>query len=186
MILSNKSDWVREVLVIGTPDYIVELETNYLTAMDVRNNPMSYNMHNGDLRPSPGELNPMKNPIIAKRMADKHRGDKHWTHNLQGKDHPQKGQIRNSIRGDNHPNKNPKNAEKISVALTGIKRPYQEGDNNPMRRPEIAAKFKGINHWVNNLENRKSCEYCGIVDISKSNYTRWHGENCKLKKEYHG
>lgn len=48
MILENKDGWVREVLVIGDKNYIVELESSYLKLIDAKGDSMSFNMHNGD------------------------------------------------------------------------------------------------------------------------------------------
>lgn len=48
MILENKDDWSREILCVGLPDEMVELEEKYLTDLDAKNDPMSYNQHNGD------------------------------------------------------------------------------------------------------------------------------------------
>jgi hypothetical protein len=61
-----------------------------------------------------------------------------------------------------------------SMKLKGVKKPKGFGDrmaermkkefseNNPNRRPDL----------------QKTCEHCGIV-VGPSNYTRWHGDNCK-------
>ena len=61
-----------------------------------------------------------------------------------------------------------------SIKLKGVKKPKGFGDrmaermkkefseNNPNRRPDL----------------QKTCEHCGIV-VGPSNYTRWHGDNCK-------
>lgn len=63
-----------------------------------------------------------------------------------------------------------------SMKLKGVKKPKGFGDrmaermkkefseNNPNRRPDL----------------QKTCEHCGIV-VGPSNYTRWHGDNCKAK-----
>lgn len=48
MIFSNPSDWSREILAIGDPQYIIDLETRYLVSTDAKNDPMSFNRHNGD------------------------------------------------------------------------------------------------------------------------------------------
>lgn len=48
MIHEAPTEWVREVLVIGESLYIRELEASYLTALDAKNDPMSFNLHNGD------------------------------------------------------------------------------------------------------------------------------------------
>lgn len=48
MILENKSDWNRNILVIGNPQYIKNIEACYLKNVDAKNDPMSFNEHNGD------------------------------------------------------------------------------------------------------------------------------------------
>jgi hypothetical protein len=48
LILENPADWEREVLVIGSSDYIRELESSYLRQINAKTDPLSYNMHNGD------------------------------------------------------------------------------------------------------------------------------------------
>ena len=124
MILENQTEWVRKILAIGSPDYISDLENRYLVAVDAKSDPMSFNLHNGNLRPNPGDKNPMKNPMIAKLNHSRTRGDNHWTRQLGDRAHPQKGQVRLSIRGENHPNKRPEIAAKIRAANLGKKHPY--------------------------------------------------------------
>jgi len=48
LILEQRSNWHRELLCLGTPEYILALETRLLTAIDAKNDPLSYNQHNGD------------------------------------------------------------------------------------------------------------------------------------------
>lgn len=48
LILENIAEWSREILAIGTPNYILDLESKYLTSVDAKNNNMSFNRHNGD------------------------------------------------------------------------------------------------------------------------------------------
>lgn len=50
MILEQREQWTRTILCLGTPEYIVDLETRLLTAVDAKNDPLSYNQHNGDGR----------------------------------------------------------------------------------------------------------------------------------------
>jgi len=188
MILEHRDEWVREILVIGPPKYIRELERDYLTAIDAKNDVTSFNGNNatGIMSFQKGSLNPMSNPQIKQRVVEAHSGKRHWRHNLNGRTDPQLGQKRPSISGDKHPNKRPEVAEKIRLAHLGRSHPYHLGDKNPMRNPEVVAKLSGNNHWVNNPANRRTCEYCNLTNISKSNYTRWHGENCKFKEKEHG
>lgn len=48
MIIENNNEWVREILCIADSKYILDLETNYLKTTDAKNDPMSFNRHNGD------------------------------------------------------------------------------------------------------------------------------------------
>jgi hypothetical protein len=48
LILEHKEQWTRTILCLGTPEYILALETRLLTAVDAKNDPLSYNQHNGD------------------------------------------------------------------------------------------------------------------------------------------
>jgi len=48
MIVENQSEWVRTILCIGNSKDMLDLESRYLTALDAKNDPMSYNQHNGD------------------------------------------------------------------------------------------------------------------------------------------
>jgi hypothetical protein len=178
MIKENKSEWLRVILRTGAPKHILKLETRFLCYVNAKNNPMSYNKHNGDgVFVTLGNDNPMKNPKIAKKVSDAIRGENHWTAKLNGKPNPQCGQVRPSISGDKHPNKNPINAAKISASHKGKKHEYALGDNNVMRRPEVAAKLSGSNHWTAKTE-KLVCKYCG-VSCTKSNHTRWHGSKCR-------
>lgn len=70
----------------------------------------------------------------------------------------------------NNPGSFPENAANASKRLL---------KNNPMYDPEALAKISGDNHWTKNNAHLKTCEHCGIANISKSNYTRWHGPKCK-------
>lgn len=183
MILESRSEWKREILVLGNPKYIRDLESTYLTNIRAAQNPNSFNKCNssGKVIFKEGRANPMKDAEICKKQHEKIKGDNHWTRNLNGKPHPQVGQKRPTITGVLHPNKNPINAEKIRKAHKGRPHDYMLGDKNVMKNFDIALKISGKNHWVNKPENRKTCEYCGIKNISKSNYSRWHGDKCKHK-----
>lgn len=48
MILKNILDWERIILCIGNPADMIALEAAYLTMVDAKNDPMSFNQHNGD------------------------------------------------------------------------------------------------------------------------------------------
>lgn len=48
LILDNPTLWTRQILAIGDPEYIGDLEGQFLKLLDAKNDPMSYNQHNGD------------------------------------------------------------------------------------------------------------------------------------------
>lgn len=48
MITEAMSDWKREIIAIGTPTEMYELETEILQLFDARKDPMSFNGHNND------------------------------------------------------------------------------------------------------------------------------------------
>lgn len=74
MILANVQEWKREILIIGTPLYIRELEALYLEKLDAKNNLMSFNRHNGDGKfTTSGRIEPeeSKQKRIAKLIGRK-------------------------------------------------------------------------------------------------------------------
>lgn len=55
MFLLNPDRFTKEILYIGDADYVVKMEALILRNLDAKNDPTSYNMHNGD-----GKLNAKK------------------------------------------------------------------------------------------------------------------------------
>jgi hypothetical protein len=47
-IIQNPSEWKREILAIGEPKDMLELEARYLTRVNAKQDTNSYNLHNGD------------------------------------------------------------------------------------------------------------------------------------------
>ena len=48
LIKQNPKEWYREIIEIGEPTEMVKLETTLLESLDAKNNPMSFNQHDGD------------------------------------------------------------------------------------------------------------------------------------------
>ena len=48
MITASPSDWKREVLLVGSVEQILKAECECLFGVDAKNDPMSFNRHNGD------------------------------------------------------------------------------------------------------------------------------------------
>ena len=51
LIQSNPNNWLREILCIGNPDYIRDLERKYLTTVNAKFNSDSYNQSNATGKP---------------------------------------------------------------------------------------------------------------------------------------
>ena len=69
MILENADNWQRTILCIGNPTDIVKLETNYLTVLNAKSDPMSYNKHNGD-----GKFSSLGKPSALKGRVGNRKG----------------------------------------------------------------------------------------------------------------
>ena len=48
LIESNPEGWSREILVMGESKFMIQVEAEILQELDAKNDPDSYNMHNGD------------------------------------------------------------------------------------------------------------------------------------------
>jgi hypothetical protein len=48
LILQNRNEWKKDIIATGSVDEMIELETFLLQETDAKNNPMSFNQHNGD------------------------------------------------------------------------------------------------------------------------------------------
>lgn len=57
------------------------------------------------------------------------------------------------------------------------------GDKNPMRNKEVLDKHPALFNNENNPSKIKTqCPHCKALS-GKGNYSRWHGDNCKNKKD---
>lgn len=48
MIIQNPEEWTREIILTGEPEDIRNLENEFLQLLDAKNDPRSFNQHNGD------------------------------------------------------------------------------------------------------------------------------------------
>ena len=64
MIQNDPHNWTRTVLETGSPEEMLELETTILTTLDAKNDPRSFNMHNGD-----GKFTTLGKPVSEETRA---------------------------------------------------------------------------------------------------------------------
>lgn len=100
----------------------------------------------------------------------------------------------NPMAGKVHPNKG-KTMPKTSAKLKGIKRSEEtkkqisetrkaKGLTNTWKgktRPDHSAKMKEYNPGFEKTQVAWTCPHCGKEGVGLSNYSRWHGDNCKHK-----
>lgn len=116
MILEHRNNWSREILCVGNPDDIVKLESAYLTQLDAKNDPMSYNKHNGD-----GKFSTLGKPSPLRGRVGNRKGHK--------MSEEAKAKASAKLKGRSAHNKgvpmSEEQKEKLSVANTGRKQPEE-------------------------------------------------------------
>jgi len=74
LILENAVEWNREILAVGTPDNMRQLESKMLQQLDAKNDPMSFNESNADGKFSTAGIEPWN--------KDKKTGHTPWNKGL--------------------------------------------------------------------------------------------------------
>lgn len=186
LVLNNPSEWKREILITGAPDVIVLTETKILKELDAKNDPMSYNMHNGDGNfttagmdlPAEWRQKIASGNRRKKRTAEQKANYKR-ANTLKARDQAYLEKLRKP-KPDGH-------GQKISLALKGKKKSAKHcqslsdakkgkktGPCTDARRAAIRAALKG-KHTLPLVV----CPHCGLQ--GRSNMKRWHFDNCKNK-----
>lgn len=111
-----------------------------------------------------------KNPEQSERMK---------THNhMLGKTSPNKGKkmpnITAKVKGKQKPAGHGAN---VSKARLGVPIPKLQG----RKKPEQSERLKISNPGFDATRIAWTCPHCGKQGVGSSNYTRWHGDNCKAK-----
>ena len=175
MIMESRDEWRREILVVSEPRYIRKLEGKYLTLLDAKHDPMSFNADNAAGRSRTGIPHTEKTKIkIAESLTGSHHsvetckkmsetrigsnnpfyGKHHTVENIQATVDRQTGVPRKDIT-----------KQRIKATLTGTHRPEN-----------VANK---ISLGVKNLPTIQ-CDHCS-GDFKPAQFGRWHGDNCKSR-----
>lgn len=177
LIQTNPEEWQREILHTGSPEEILNLEVALLEEFDAKNNPLSYNQHNGDGKfTRTGVKVPLETRLKQSESIKK-------VHPNRGKPGPNLGRIFGE-----------ETRKKQSEAKLGKKRkPFTEQTIEKMKvAAQIKAKNRGYVPCPDHLKEyfrekykgqkkqEHTCPYCGKVG-SGGSMTRWHFENCKHK-----
>lgn len=188
LIQDSPCDWIREILHTGSPLEIIELEATILTQLDAKNDPLSYNLHNGDgnfttagvsmplswrQKISKGNCGKTRSEIAranykkanAKKARDpaiieKLRKPKPTTHGAN---------VSAALRGI------PK-SEEHKIAMSRARKGKKTGPCSQERKTAISNALKG-KHTLPLVV----CPHCGLE--GRANMKRWHFDNCKKKQK---
>lgn len=177
LIKQNPTEWKREIIEIGGPEEMIKLETTLLESVDAKNNPMSFNQHNGD-----GKFT-RTGVRVPEETRKKQSESIKRVHPNRGKPSPNKGKIASE-----------ETRKKQSEAKLGKKRkPFTEqtkdkirqaklGSNNPSygKTPSEDTKEK-LRRANQGKKETFTCPHCGKTGGGGS-MTRWHFDNCKEAK----
>ena len=194
LVLENREEWTYEILHTGEPDYIVSLETAILTELDARNDPMSFNQHNGDGLYNRFGVKENKETRMKKREA--RLGEKNPMFGKKGMLSPHYGKT----YSDEHRKKQSIGVKKysecrpvehnqtISKSLLGNPKlsDRMKGENNPMygfpasdyNKKMTTLKNSGDKNPMKKPEHQRTCDRCGKT-VAKNHFTMYHGDRCK-------
>lgn len=177
LIKTNPEEWQREVLHTGTAKDVLSLEVTLLEQLDAKNNPLSYNQHNGDGKfTRTGVKVPLETRLKQSESIKK-------VHPNKGKPSPNKGKVATE-----------ETRRKQSEAKLGKKRkPFTEqtrdkirqaklGSNNPSygKTPSEETKEK-LRRANKGKKETFTCPHCGKTGGGGS-MSRWHFDNCKHRE----
>lgn len=203
LIKSNPDEWTREILYTGDASEILKLEGMILTEMDAKNDPNSYNMHNGN-----GKFTTLGIDMPEKwrqKISISNRGKKRTEESKE-----------NYRRSNNKKAKDPKyieklrkpkpqgHGDKVSKALKGKSKSTIHCANLSKSQKITADKLrtgktyeeifgaersKQIREAVSKARKGKpsnnpsvTCPHCGKIGPSGA-MNRWHFNNCKKKEK---
>ena len=196
LILESRDDWEYDILHTGIAKDIVALETTILTALDAKNDPMSFNQHNGDglynragvkendttrarkREARLGDKNPMygkrgeSSPHFGKKYSDEHCAKQSESMKAYGKGRPESHNknISEALKG------NPK----LSARMRGEKNPMYGVPASKYNKAMTKLKNSGDGNPMKKPEHQKTCDHCGKT-VAKNHFTMFHGDKCKSR-----
>lgn len=196
LIIENKEEWCYDIMMTGPSNFIKELENIILAGLDAKNDPMSFNQHNGDGLYNRFGVKESVETRLKKREA--RLGEKNPMFNKRGILSPNYGKIHSEETKQKQSDGLKKysvarpashNAS-ISKALTGNKKLSERmlGKNNPMygtscsdyNKQMTKLKNSGDRNPMKKSIHQRQCIHCDKI-VAKNHYTMFHGDKCKLR-----
>ena len=151
LIESNQTNWHREILCVGEPQDMIELECRLLESLDAKNDPLSYNQHNGDGKFTTAGVEPWnKGKRIPRNKPAWNSGKKAPQISVakKGKPAPNKGVPMSEEQRlkmiEIHNNRSVETCRKISEALKGK---TQSEEANAKRSAKLKVR-KQSPEWI--------------------------------------
>lgn len=166
LIKSNPNDWVRNIIAVGEPQSMYDLESEILQTVDAKNDPRSFNKHNND-----GKFNTI--------------GIEPWNKGKKFPDSPKKTEEHNRANSLAHLGR-----KRTQVECDSMKVPKSEltcpqcglvGRGGIMKRHHFNNCGKSANLGVKHKPREiVVCPHCMKSGLS-GGMGRWHFDNCKEK-----
>lgn len=128
LVESQSNEWTRTIIAQGSPTDMLELETVILETLDARNDPRSYNQHNGDGKFTTLGIEPHNKGKRYKRGTPSWNSGKpnpEHSAKMKGRVAPNKGKPMSEeqrlIITEYHRNRSKETCRKLSEALKGRK-----------------------------------------------------------------
>jgi hypothetical protein len=169
MFKASPKDWKKEIIEIGTPEDMLERETEILQLFDAKNDPRSYNKHNNDGNYKlTGHKGLTHSDEARKKMSDKKKGRVPWNKGLTGlpkQSDETKAKRNNKLKGQTRSDETKKN-------MSDSKKGYKHSEESKQKMSENRRGENNNRYGVPHTEEARK-------RISESNKETYHN---KLKK----
>lgn len=165
LIENNRQDWHREIIALGDPKEMIDLECQLLESLDAKNNPESFNQHNGDGKFTTLGVEPYNK---GKRYK---RGTPSWNSGKKapqisaakkGKPAPNKGcpmsEEQRLKMVEIHNNRSKETCQKISGALKGRQQSLESNAKRSAKLKGRVSPMKGRSYTMSEETKRKISE----------------------------
>ena len=165
LVESQADQWTRTIIAQGSPQAMLELETMILETVDARNDPRSYNQHNGDGRFTTAGT------VAWNKGLKKPRGTPSWNSGkpnpkhsakMKGRKAPNKGvpmseeQRRKMV--EIHNNRSQETCRKISESLKGKTQSEEANAKRSAKLKGRVSPMKGRTYTMSEETKRKISE----------------------------
>lgn len=178
MIKQSRQEWSREILVIGDPLYIRELEFKYLMSINAAKDEMSFNKTNAD-----GKFHRVNTHHTDKTKCLLRVLCSGWHHTDETKKH-----FSNIRKGSDNPfyqkHHSEETKEHFRKLYTGKKQTSEQIEAKRKRQtgvPRTDNAKSSISKGILALQKIK-CIHCA-GEYSPALHGRWHGDKCKSRNK---